>query len=51
MTTGNEHGSQRETRYLLRSTANAERLASGIAQLEAGEVVEVCMAKLTQELD
>ncbi|MGW0178613.1 type II toxin-antitoxin system Phd/YefM family antitoxin [Nocardia sp. NPDC003345] len=36
-----EYNSLRETMYLMRSPANAARLAQGIAQLEAGESVEV----------
>lgn len=34
----------------MRSPANAARLAQGIAQLEAGEVVEVDMERLAEEL-
>ncbi|MFD4460061.1 type II toxin-antitoxin system Phd/YefM family antitoxin [Nocardia sp. NPDC058480] len=35
-----EYNSMRETLYLLRSPANAARLAQGIAQAESGDVVE-----------
>lgn len=45
-----EYNSLRETLYLMRSPANAERLARGIAQLEAGESVEVGMADLAKEI-
>ncbi|MFB7875682.1 MULTISPECIES: type II toxin-antitoxin system Phd/YefM family antitoxin [unclassified Nocardia] len=45
-----EYNSLRETLYLMRSPANAARLAQGIAQLEAGEVVEVDMERLAEEL-
>ncbi|WP_019930546.1 type II toxin-antitoxin system Phd/YefM family antitoxin [Nocardia sp. BMG111209] len=46
-----EYNSLRETLYLLRSPANAARLTQGIAQLEAGEVVEVDLARLAEELE
>lgn len=45
-----EYNSMRETLYLLRSPVNAARLAQGIAQLEAGDVVEVDMQRLAREL-
>ena len=35
-----DYGSFEETRYLLRSPANAERLLSAVAELEAGRGVE-----------
>lgn len=45
-----EYNSLRETLYLMRSPANAARLTQGIAQLEAGESVEVDLEGLTKEL-
>ncbi|NKY52600.1 type II toxin-antitoxin system Phd/YefM family antitoxin [Nocardia vermiculata] len=45
-----EYNSLRETLYLMRSPANAARLTRGIAQLEAGESVEVDLEGLTKEL-
>lgn len=41
----------RETLYLLRSPANAARLAQGIAQLEAGDVVESICSDLRENSD
>lgn len=46
-----EYNSLRETLYLMRSPANAARLAQGIAQLEAGESVEVSMEDLAKDLE
>ncbi|MFD3507326.1 type II toxin-antitoxin system Phd/YefM family antitoxin [Nocardia sp. NPDC058666] len=46
-----EYNSLRETLYLLRSPANAARLAMGIAQLETGDVVEVDVRKVAEELE
>ncbi len=46
-----EYNALRETLYLLRSPANAARLAMGIAQLETGDVVEVDMTELADELE
>ncbi|MQY31803.1 Antitoxin RelJ [Nocardia sp. RB56] len=46
-----EYNSLHETLYLLRSPANAARLTQGIAQLEAGEVVEVDTERLAEELE
>ncbi|MFQ6229837.1 type II toxin-antitoxin system Phd/YefM family antitoxin [Nocardia sp. NPDC002869] len=46
-----EYNSLRETLYLMRSPANAARLAQGIAQLEAGDSVEVDLAKLAEKLE
>ncbi|MFD3704097.1 type II toxin-antitoxin system Phd/YefM family antitoxin [Nocardia sp. NPDC058658] len=46
-----EYNSLRETLYLLRSPANAARLAMGIAQLETGDVVEVDVQKVAEELE
>ncbi|MEU1957014.1 type II toxin-antitoxin system Phd/YefM family antitoxin [Nocardia rhamnosiphila] len=46
-----EYNSLRETLYLMRSPVNAARLAQGIAQLEAGDSVEVDLAKLAEELE
>lgn len=45
-----EYNALRETLYLLRSPANAARLAQGIAQLESGDVVEVDLGRLADEL-
>ncbi|MFE3543492.1 type II toxin-antitoxin system Phd/YefM family antitoxin [Nocardia sp. NPDC059177] len=45
-----EYNSLRETLYLMRSPANAARLAQGIAQLESGDVVEVDLERLAREL-
>lgn len=46
-----EYNSLRETLYLMRSPANAARLAQGIAQLEAGESVEVSMDDLAKDIE
>ncbi|MEU4314799.1 type II toxin-antitoxin system prevent-host-death family antitoxin [Nocardia sp. NPDC024068] len=46
-----EYNSLRETLYLMRSPANAARLAKGISQLEAGDSVEVDMEQLAEELE
>ncbi|MEV3962494.1 type II toxin-antitoxin system prevent-host-death family antitoxin [Nocardia sp. NPDC050193] len=46
-----EYNSLRETLYLMRSPANAARLAEGIAQLEAGDSVEVDMGQLAEDLE
>lgn len=46
-----EYNSLRETRYLMRTPADAARLAQGIAQLEAGDSVEVNMEQLAEELE
>ncbi|MEC3952946.1 type II toxin-antitoxin system Phd/YefM family antitoxin [Nocardia sp. CDC153] len=46
-----EYNSLRETLYLLRSPANAARLAEGIAQAEAGETVEVDLDQLAKGLE
>lgn len=46
-----EYNSLRETLYLMRSPANAARLAEGIAQLEAGDSVAVDMERLAEDLE
>ncbi|GGL25382.1 type II toxin-antitoxin system Phd/YefM family antitoxin [Nocardia jinanensis] len=46
-----EYNSLHETLYLMRSPANAARLAQGIAQLEAGDSVEMDMEQLREELE
>ncbi|GAD83951.1 type II toxin-antitoxin system Phd/YefM family antitoxin [Nocardia asteroides] len=46
-----EYNSLRETLYLMRSPANAARLAQGIAQLESGDVMEIDMERLAKELE
>ncbi|MGA6203245.1 type II toxin-antitoxin system Phd/YefM family antitoxin [Nocardia testacea] len=46
-----EYNSLRETLYLMRSPANAARLAEGIAQLGAGDPVEVNMERPTEDLE
>ncbi|WP_158675745.1 type II toxin-antitoxin system Phd/YefM family antitoxin [Nocardia stercoris] len=50
MNIDDEFGSSDELRYLLRSSVNAQRLTVGIAQLAAGEVVEVDMAVLATKI-
>ncbi|WP_416563931.1 type II toxin-antitoxin system Phd/YefM family antitoxin [Nocardia testacea] len=46
-----EYNSLRETVYLMRSPANAARLAEGIAQLGAGDSVEVNMEQLAEDFE
>ncbi|WP_225727539.1 MULTISPECIES: type II toxin-antitoxin system Phd/YefM family antitoxin [unclassified Nocardia] len=46
-----EYNSLRETIYLLRSPANAARLAEGIAQAEAEDTVEVDMEEFAKGLE
>lgn len=46
-----EYNSLRETLYLMRSPANAARLAQGIAQLKSGDVMEIDMERLAKELE
>ncbi|MGW5387844.1 type II toxin-antitoxin system Phd/YefM family antitoxin [Nocardia sp. NPDC003963] len=46
-----EYNSLRETLYLMRSPVNAARLAQGIAQLEAGDSVEVDMEQLVEDFE
>lgn len=46
-----EYNALHETLYLLRSPVNAARLAQGIAQAEAGDVIEVDMDRLAKGLE